>query len=297
MPLAEFQWFWDFPSWNWSYAWAVAFLLVPFACAWIVRVITPRKPRPFIDIVNGADGQWSTSKTAVVFWTFAIWFAFLAILFHTQGEGLTDMVLQGEYFVVLGVPAAAAIAAKGIVTSKVDSGEIVRETGEPNSNVVQGAGELVSDTSGRTDMLDFQYFGFTLILLSFFVLGFFARPDDGLPDLPDTLLALSGVSAFAYVSKKGLAKDIGPTLGLVTPPSAAPGDPVTIRGVNLASSLRRTADVMFGSLTAPSPTVTVLEDVAELATTVPSNAPSGEVDLVVVAFDGRSSEPVKFTIT
>jgi len=35
----------------------------------------------------------------------------------------------------------------------------------------------------------------------------------------------------------------------------------------------------------------------QLATTVPSNAPSGEVDLVVVAFDGRSSEPFKFTIT
>jgi hypothetical protein len=291
------MWFWDTPSWRWSYVWALAFLLVPFGVAWLARLITPKKPRLLIDMVSGADGRWSTSKTAVVLWTFAIWFAFLAILFHTQGEGLTETVLQAEYFVVLGVPAAAAVAAKGIVVSKIDSGEVTRDTGDPQPNVIRGVGELVSDESGRTDMLDFQYFGFTLILLGFFLLQFFGAPDEGLPDLPDTLLALTGVSAFAYVSKKGLEKDIGPTIRSVVPPAAGVGESVTVRGVNLASALRPTADVLFGSLRAPTPVVKVLVDAAELTTTVPSAAVPGEVDLVVVAFDGRSSEAVKFTIT
>jgi hypothetical protein len=295
--VAAFSWFWDTPSWNWSYCWAAAFLLAPFALGYIARLATNRKPRLFIDLVNGKDGHWSTSKTAFGLWTLAIWFAFLAILFHTQGAGLVDVMLNGEYFVVLGIPAVAAVAAKGIVVSKIASGDLTRPTGDPQPNVVQGVGELVSDDEGRADLLDFQYFGFSLILLGFFLLQFFGHPGSVLPDLPDSLLALTGVSAFAYVGKKGLEKDTGPTIRSVVPPAGPAGTSVTIRGVNLATKLRPQADVLFGSLQATNPTVDTFDDVAVLTTSVPSGAAAGQYDLVVVAFDGRSSNGIPFTVT
>lgn len=293
--LATFKWFWQEPSWNWAYLWAALFLAVPSLLSFVVRAFSSKHPRPLVDFVSGLDGRWSTSKVGVLLWTGAIWFVFLAVLFRTHGEGLKGAVLKSEYLVVLGIPAVAALAAKGITTNKIDAGELDKPRAEGHSNPIEGVAEVVSDDSGRTDLLDSQYFGFTLILLGFFFFQFFERPGAGLPNLPDTLLALSGVAAAAYVGKKGLSDDSGPIIRSVVPASARVGQPVRILGVNLATVRDRTVSVTIAGVEASTPEVTINDVVTEIATTVPRVA-QGRTELVVIAFDGRSTSAHDFEV-
>ena len=298
--LAAVEWFWQQPSWHWSYIWALVALALPSLVIWVYRFspsrVAPGNPRPIVDFVNGKDGKWSTSKTSILLWTVAVWFVFLAILVHTRGEGIQGAVLKDEYFVVLGIPAAAALAAKGITANKVEAGEIDKPVEAGHADPVQGIGELFSDDTGRTDLLDSQYFGFNLILLGFFFLQFFAKPNGGLPDLPDTLLALSGVSAATYVGKKGFSDDTGPTIRSIVPPSAAPGEQIRILASNVATARERTVFVTIGDVEASDFQVLVKPVVTEIRATVPAGVPPGETKVVVIGHDGRATAGHDFEI-
>jgi hypothetical protein len=295
--VATIQWFWQRPGWHWAYLWSILFLLLPTLIGLLVWVSPSTKhPRPIVDFISGLDGKWSTSKAGVLLWTGAVWFAFLTILFHTHGDGLKHAVLKGEYFVVLGIPAAAAIAAKGITTNKVNAGAVDKPKADGHSDPITGVGELVSDDSGRTDLLDFQYFGFNLILLGFFFLAFFGHPGRGLPNLPDTLLAVSGVSAATYVGKKGLSDEAGPTIRSIVPPKASVGQSIRILGVNLATVRERTVTVTIAGVESPKPQVAIKDAVTEIATAVPKAAPRGQTELVVIAYDGRSTAAQSFEV-
>jgi ABC-type polysaccharide/polyol phosphate export permease len=70
--------------------------------------------QPAQTLVAGVDGRWSTSKTAVALWTTAVLWAFTATLIHEGGSGLSSAAneLNDQYFAVLGIPVAAAVAAK-----------------------------------------------------------------------------------------------------------------------------------------------------------------------------------------
>ncbi len=296
MLLTVFEWFWSRPSWHWSYFWAALSLLLPSLLAVLARAFSSKRPRPFVDVIAGLDGRWSTSKAGVVLWTAAIWFAFVAILFHTHGDGLRHSVLMSEYFVVLGIPAAAAVAAKGITTSKISAGEIAKPQDQPTSNPIAGIAQIVTDDNDRTDLLDSQYFGFNLILLGFFLFQFFGHPQFGFPNLPDTLLALTGVSAAAYVGKKGVSGDAPPTIRSIFPPKAAPGATVKVFGINLATANERDVGILIHKLPATTKPAVLKDDVTEVETVVPSTAPAGSTDLVAIAYDGRESEAKTFEV-
>lgn len=289
------EFFWDKPSWGWSWVWAAVVLVLPSLVAFVVKVVSnDLRPRPVQDFLTGKDGRWSTSKTAVFLWTYAVWFAFVAFLIHEHDVPTKDQ-LHEEYFIVLGIPTAAALIAKGVVQSKVESGTLTKDVQAPETSVVAGAGQLVSDDRGRADLLDFQYFGFNLILIGYFLVKFFETPESGLPDLPDSLLALTGVAATAYVGKKGLDKEVGPTLWEIVPRQGAAGTRVKITGVNLATAAATNVDVLFGNLEGQNTTVTVPKH-AEVQSDVPAGLQPGEVEVRVVAYDGRPSNPLSFTV-
>jgi hypothetical protein len=221
-----------------------------------------RRRRGVKALVIGADGRASTSKVQPVLWTFAVFFAFVFLLVwgrssgcgaHSGGAACREAVtgraafertinrgLQSEYYVLLGIPLAAAVAARALVTNKVAAGTLTKtpigsdtppgndassagsadtEAGA-SSGVVQGLSEIVSNDQGQADLLDFQYFAFNLVTLTFFFVEFLTHPSGGLPDLPTTLIALSGVSAAAYTTKKALETDVGPAITAVIPPRA-----------------------------------------------------------------------------
>jgi hypothetical protein len=272
-------------------------VLAPSILALVAKhVFGRRNASVVLGLVNGRDGRWSTSKTSMLLWTYAIWFAFLTILLHTNGAGLERMVFHSQYLVLLGIPAAAAVIAKGFTQSKVETGRIVSKPEQaPETNLLSGIGQLVSDDSGAPDLLDFQYFGFNLILLAYFFTRFLGHAT-GLPLLPDSLVGLSGVSGASYVAKKGLEQDSPPTVRAVVPEAAAPGEAVSIRGVMLASAESQNVAVLVGKLAATVRSVTVGDYETEIEAVVPLNAAAGGVPLTVVSAQGVKSAPHPFSV-
>lgn len=296
-------WFWQTPSWNWAEVWSLVFLL-PFI-AFPIEVTkkptasgAPVKQRTLlaIGLVNGKDGRWSTSKTTMLLWTYSVWFAFIAILLHTNGAGLEKAVLHQQYLVLLGIPAGSAVAAHAITQSKVQGGKLLtKQNPTIETNVIAGVSQLVSNDVSETDLLDFQYFGFNVILLAFFFTHFLGHQASGLPTLPDTLVALSGVSAAAYVGKKGVEQDTPPTVRAVVPQKPARGATITIRGVNLATATEKDVTVLVDKLAATVTSVSVGDYDTTIEATLPADA-QGAAAVQVVNYQGIASAAYDITI-
>lgn len=181
--------------------------------ALLVRVVKRGRESPDGGALNGRDNRWSTSKVAVVLWTYALLFAFIVLLIRYRA-GVFPKDVQEEYFLVLGIPSIAALAAKAITRNAVEQGSLVKtKLTAPTLDPVRGIGQIFTDDAGAVDLLNTQYFAFNLVLLSYFLIGFLSSlPTEGeihLPDLPNSLLALSGVAAGSYIGKKALPGDVG----------------------------------------------------------------------------------------
>lgn len=202
-----------------------------------------RRRRGVKALVMGADGRASTSKLQAVLWTFSVFYAFVFLLvwgrsFGCDADGLsrkdvaacnraaddrahfTEIVgqdLQADYYVLLGFPLGVAVAARALTTAKVASGAIAKKPNEEAKGVAQGLREIISNDRGETDLLDFQYFAFNLVTLAFFWTEFLTNPGNGLPELPATLIGLSGLSAAAYTTRKSLEADGRPLISAVVP--------------------------------------------------------------------------------
>jgi hypothetical protein len=189
-------------------------------------------------LVIGADGRASTSKIQAVMWTYGILYTLLYMvvlgrtLFPTDdtrgvgqyGDAFGDFLNAGfrpEYVALLGLPIAGAVAAKGITSGKVVSQQVLKPPSTAEPGVGRGLAEAVSNDAGQTDMVDFQYFAFNLIALLYFFISFATTsaldPSRGLPIIPATLLALSGVSTTAYLFKKQLESGAAPIITSVSP--------------------------------------------------------------------------------
>jgi hypothetical protein len=239
---------------------AAVLLLLVVAHLLIIRTVgadgsenaVERRRRGVKALVIGADGRASTSKLQVVLWFFGVFFAFTFLFAWGRStdcgdpdladgprcvaaekgrEAFRDVVhgeLQPEYYVLLGFPLVAAVAAKALTVNKVASGTLtkpplgatdadVEEDGESAGGVTQGLAEVMSNDRGDADLLDFQYFAFNLLALAYFAIEFLTHPEVGLPDLPPTLIALSGVSAATYTTKKALETDVRAVVTRVIP--------------------------------------------------------------------------------
>jgi hypothetical protein len=178
--------------------------------------------------VIGQDGRASTSKTQVALWTGAVVWALVDLLLlaraYPGGNLFTGAVTSNwrpEYLVLLGLPVAAATAAKAAVTASnggkgpVNSSHPDAQPGaqtgrvyvrDPVSSGVKGiyaaVAELIAADDGTVAWADLQYVVFTLITLVYFVVQVLAQPKNGLPPVPAALLTLMGVSASGYTAQK-----------------------------------------------------------------------------------------------
>jgi hypothetical protein len=178
--------------------------------------------------VIGQDGRASTSKTQVALWTAALVWALVDLLLlaraYHSGTLFTNAVTSNwhpEYLVLLGLPVAAATAAKAAVAS-VNSGQgpatsdnasdmaatlnvgvYVRDpVGKGVWGFLAGVAELFTGDDDAVAWADLQYVVFTLITLVYFASQFLAQPTAGLPPVPAALLTLMGVSATGYAANK-----------------------------------------------------------------------------------------------
>jgi hypothetical protein len=178
--------------------------------------------------VMGLDGRASTSKTQVALWTGAVVWALVDLLLlaraYPGGTLFTNAVMTNwrpEYLVLLGLPVAAATAAKaavmnansgrGPMTAAISANKAeelnlsrvyVRTRQDKAKGILVGVAELFTGDDGAVAWADLQYVVFTLITLTYFAVEFLARPAGGLPPVPAALLTLMGVSASGYTANK-----------------------------------------------------------------------------------------------
>jgi hypothetical protein len=240
------------------------FAIATFGFAWtIVWCVLPRKENSgrLRQLFIGDDLRASTSKTQYMLWTLFITFAlayvagavlllggdFMCAVDSSKADEPTDWQCVGpgweKYLILLGVPAAAAVAAKGITTYKVVNG-IVQKTESESTNPIQ----LATDDLGNPDIIDVQYLLFNVITLVYASVAFGRTQILG--DVPDILLGLTSAAAATYVLNKSLQSS-KPTITAVLPSTIAAGTRVEIRGQNLfPSSVDGEPTVKLGGIVA-----------------------------------------------
>ncbi|MBW5486902.1 hypothetical protein GPJ59_34980 [Streptomyces bambusae] len=173
--------------------------------------------------LTGRDGRLSTSTTLAFAWTVILVWLLVTILgwglvagggtaYFTGPHGPLDS-LATVYLPLLGGPYAALIAAKTVVGLRVQQGTLDKPAlgpGEPPR-----ARDLISNDSGRTDLVDLQYVVLSVVTMAYVVTFFLADVGAGLPDLPDQIWALTGAPAGAYLVNK-LAARPNPVITRVT---------------------------------------------------------------------------------
>ena len=250
-------------------------------------------------VLLGSDLRLSTSKTVTFAWTlFAVWvFAALATIAVSRDQPLQLKTVSDPYLLLLGGPFAALVAAKGILTSKLNNGTAQKSAGDG----VLRVGDLVNDDAGRTDLVDLQFVLFNLVPLVYAVVVFARHADRGLPDLPMSLVGLTSVSALTYIGNKAVQQNASMISGL-SPASARVGDRVVIQGQNLVPPTTTGTPA-----TAPQVQVNGVRAVVESARadavefTVPAGLLPGQVATVTLttgaATAGTGSASTQLTVT
>ena len=198
-------------------------------------------------LFHGYDFRWSTSKTIAALWTIVVAFmvvtealiavtgngAFTGSTFtdfgHYMAHTLDAPANRDLYLILLGGPYAAAVFAKTVVTSRVNSGKLQKTDGTPGQ-----LSDVVSNDAGAVDLYDLQYTLFNLAALVITVGAFCANQAAGLPDLPNFIAFLTGGAALTYSVNKGVTTN-QPVLTAVHPQTARVGDRVTAYGNNLTT--------------------------------------------------------------
>lgn len=277
-------------------------------------------------VIIGEDGRTSTSKTFVFMWTLLVAWGLVALLFagnflpihHCVNEDeptcASDAIgflqlgwrtfvkagLDSAYLVLLGIPAGAAVAAKAVTENKVASKSLPvtplsHEDKTPAARIMQ----IFSADDGTTDLADFQYMLFNLILAAYFVSGLVSLTSLGLPKLPDTLLGLTSVSAALYVGKK-IATRVQPRITAVIPSLLAGRGRITIVGTDLTEDpslpSRREPRVMVNGVEAAAEADPTIAD--QINATVPPdlNSTQEPIDGVVEVLSPYGYKTQPFTV-
>lgn len=264
--------------------------------------------------VRGQDGRLSTSLSQIALWTVALSTALLYFICrdffsgasvddftNTVGEKLEDF--PEAYLLLLGGPFAAAVLARLVVGTKVESGRLQKV--EANAAKLR---DIVSNDNGQAALVDAQFFIFNLVALVWFVGRLVDQPTQ-LPEIPDLLVGLTSMSALAYAAAKG-AESNQPIVSSITRRREAgdqatgsgirPGDLVDIRGTNFVpegaarEELLRRIVVRFGEVEATPRFIVEGARVSSPSDTwiiaqVPDTLPAEDVAVTVVTAAGAES--------
>jgi len=287
-----------FSHWNWLWAGDAlryhAVAATATALLWIGVGALFSIPRGgLVRTVIGRGNRLSTSKLQVMLWTFSVSYAFLlfTVYYVWTHESVGFDTLNGDYLLLLGGPFAAALLAQATAVSKAKSNTIQ----QPDAPA-PGAADLVEDPSGKSSTTDAQFLVFNLVALIYFYAALVQKATE-LPDLPDTLVGLTSISALAYVGGK-ITNANAPTIKSV---SIVSGDD---HGAMKAAAVIRIIGENF--VTDPGQPEVTLETVVlfgakeaiptkisakEIVVGVPSGVPQGSVEICVRTGAPSLSEP------
>jgi hypothetical protein len=196
-------------------------------------------------LFTGTDLRTSTSKTQYLLWTVGVAFALTYVSTRSWLESTPWQCSGGpnttsyncipggstweQYVILLGVPAAAAVVAKGVTSYKVANGTLQKVPADQASGIIS-LSELTGNDAGQSDLVDIQYLIFNLI--AFFYVAVYFVQQGTLVSVPSMLLGLTSTAAAAYTLNKTL-QNSKPGITGVTPNTIAPGVDIIITGVNL----------------------------------------------------------------
>jgi hypothetical protein len=180
---------------------------------------------------------------------------FLAgIQIFTGNKNVFNPTNWNDYLILIGGPFAAAVLAKFAVVNQLTSGVLAKSTlpgaanpsaigGQATPGTKSGMASTFANDSGGLDLVDSQYFIFNIVAFAYATSVFISNnfnhaiaPSMGkyaLPNIPTTLLGLTGAAAATYVGNKAVQKS-GPGITAIRPnTNVQTNDDMTITGVNL----------------------------------------------------------------
>jgi hypothetical protein len=263
-------------------------------------------------LLLGADKRASTSKFQATAWTYAILFALVTLLVghllyadfdHGWSKFLEDG-LNSDYLWLLGIPSVGLVGAKAITQSKVQANPEAKPTKTDGDNgLLARTRELASnddDLDPQPALGDLQYLVFNAVAVAYFLSAFLGHVELGLPSLPDTLIALTGVSAASYLSAKAVKSAAPPVIISVRPLRVVLGGAVTELEVSGTGFLGPTGSGETPGVTLGGATLDVADGATaeHLSAIVPTAAIAaqrgldpGKLGLVVYTPGGQPSAP------
>lgn len=282
----------------------------------------------YLDAIVGMDGRISTSKTVVFLWTIELAGALTllgAVVAWTRSAATADQIFgPGDswdgYFLLLGGPFAAAVAAKGITATttandpnmKPSTADVSAMTAVPASiGGTAKAADIVKNDDGTVSIADSQYWIFSLVAVLYFLGAFVGnvitygkagRADKtatiGLPPIPAALLGLTSAAALAYVGNKAVSTQ-GTRFSSLAPQSVASGGVVTANVVNLpATATRQNVQITLTKDGAQPITLAPTQDLIPSTGAVVFEADAGAGDYrAVIHTTGYSTPALPLKIT
>jgi hypothetical protein len=201
-------------------------------------------------VINGEDGRLSTSKFQFFLWTGVVIFAYAALFVRRCAQASCDpsMTFPDNVLLAMGFSVVTLATAKGITTSYINSGRLVKSSpkGSPNFS------DLVTDDEGRPDLGKIQMLAWTFVAVAAYlytVVGAVGSTESAkwmLPDIDRALMILMGIGQGAYLGAKIVTSKTMKIFNL-EPPRAAINEKVKINGQNFGNT---TGSVVFGDVAA-----------------------------------------------
>jgi hypothetical protein len=191
-----------------------------------------RNPVPRF-LLLGADGRWSTSRTLASLWMLSLVWSIATLAFSnlfgaSEGwEAFEVDPVSWQYLLLLGGPVAAAIGAQTLTLLRNEAGEVKTEPPKGAS-----FSQIYTDDEGNLDLIDVQYLAFNALSIAVFLVVFLANVEEGLPEFPGILAALTAATTAAYLARKAAFR-ASPSITSISPSTVAPGERVRLWGVNL----------------------------------------------------------------
>jgi hypothetical protein len=163
-------------------------VLLTLVCALFMRKLDPRDVVG--ELIRQPSGRYSLSNLQVMLWSLLVLFA-LTFAWISTGELI---VLSNDVLAMLGIVGGSSVLARGVEKLDPAAPAATAAPVEPDKS------NLVTDKDGNFDLLRFQMLGFTLFSLMYSLVS--VLRSDGLPELPQSLYWLMGVSNATYVLGK-----------------------------------------------------------------------------------------------
>jgi len=195
-------------SYSFQFWWLVSLLALLALARWVGR----QTGQGTLGILIDGRGRYSLTHFQVVLWTIVILSSVLGVLI-SQGFNPKAVQFPPELLGLMGISAGSGVLATGVKGSKdapgsranvARTGPFTLSNGTTTTIAARFAQIWLEEEGDQADKVisitKYQNFIFTLVILGFYVTA--AWKSGGLPELPERIVWLIGISHAGYVGGK-----------------------------------------------------------------------------------------------